>query len=209
MTTFSRRQFFLQSTPLGAVLGIAVFGIFLALAPLTSHANPVITSVSPIDTNEVQTITIDGSGFGTLNNNGLGISISTYPYTGDTAYLRLTEITPSGHLNLGWSDGSSVDSITAIIDSWTDSQIVLGGFAGNWNGATWYNLVAGDTIYVDLWNTSDTVNSAAYYASEYDFAMKVTPTPTPEPSSILLAGTGIFLLALVVMRKQLAVFSQL
>src|ERR1700687_6065999 len=87
------------------------------VAPLTSLAvaqAPHITSLSMVSAQQFQTITINGTGFGTLQ-----------PYTGDSNYISFGDSTHA------WEAGYAPDGNTQglIVNSWTDSQIVLGGFS--------------------------------------------------------------------------------
>jgi len=114
-----------------------------ALSSLPCNAAPTITSVSAISTLQLQTIVISGSGFGTQS-----------PYTGNSAYIALFDLTnccwQAG--NVGSLEGAfENDSVTLIVESWTDSQIVLGGFSGSFGQNSFgetpsgsFNLRVGD-----------------------------------------------------------------
>ena len=97
---------------------------------------PKITSVSKITTAEKQTITITGTGFGTHS-----------AYTGTTKFISLYDSTKK------WEAGFSpdLDTVTLIVNSWTDTKIVLGGFAGKW-GTQNFTLAVGNKEDVKVWN---------------------------------------------------------
>src|SRR5690349_5904878 len=107
-------------------------GIMYAKCPLPCHAAPIITSVSQSSTQQVQTIVISGSGFGTQT-----------AYTGDSFYIVFLENSKGvGPLasrvpappGLNGCGGISFinDAVGLIVYSWTGSSIVLGGFSGAW-----------------------------------------------------------------------------
>jgi hypothetical protein len=89
---------------------IAIFAAVPAVAQ-----KPTITSISKIVAQQqYQTITITGSNFGNLA-----------PYSGDSDYIIYSDYTT------GWECGyaPSGNYCGLIVNSWTDSQIVLGGFS--------------------------------------------------------------------------------
>lgn len=92
-------------------------------------ATPKITSVSKITTAQHQTITIKGTGFGTF-----------HAYAGDSPFIWLREL-HSGcpHGGVCWEAGYSpdVDTVTLIINKWTNTEIVLGGFGSAWGRYDW------------------------------------------------------------------------
>jgi hypothetical protein len=106
-------------------------------------ASPKITSVSKITTAQHQTITIKGTGFGTF-----------HAYTGNSRFIWLRELPPSGNANqVQWEAGYSPDgdTVTLIVKSWSNTQIVLGGFAGKW-GTQNFTLKKGDVEQIRVWN---------------------------------------------------------
>jgi triacylglycerol esterase/lipase EstA (alpha/beta hydrolase family) len=104
---------------------------------------PIIKSVSDISTQQTQTITISGSGFGTSS-----------PYSGDSNYIAVgnnTQVWQAGYTGpcnscAYGTCGYCYDTYSLIVNSWTDSQIVLGGFTG---GGTLNN---GDSIQIVVGN---------------------------------------------------------
>jgi len=140
---------------------------------------PNITSVSEITMQQYQTITIQGSGFGT----------QAAPYTGDSPYIQLNDLTKvwqAGHTICGCITD---DWVTLIVSSWTDSQITLGGFSGKWG---WYNwtLDSGDKITIGVSNPQSGLGPAL-----------ISTTVAPEPSSLILLGGGILGLVGVIRKK--------
>jgi hypothetical protein len=99
---------------------------------------PVISCISEVLPEQTQTITISGSGFGAQS-----------PYTGDSPYIRVSDVTK------GWNAGSTLDDppdfVTLVVQSWTDSQIVIGGFAGDYGQNDW-TLSTGDDVSFQVWN---------------------------------------------------------
>jgi hypothetical protein len=106
---------------------------------------PHITSVSTITTAQHQTITIKGTGFGT-----------TKPYTGDSNFIWARELhsgCPYG--GVCWEGGykKDGDTVTLIVKSWTNTEIVLGGFAGAWNQKGYdFTLHKGYKEQIRVWN---------------------------------------------------------
>lgn len=108
------------------------------LIPAMVSASPVITLISPILSQETQTIVITGSGFGTMK-----------PYNGDSSYIKIRDITAN------WNAGSSLDAendyVTLNITSWTDTQITISGFAGSYGSGRW-KLNDKDVVSIQIWN---------------------------------------------------------
>jgi hypothetical protein len=105
-----------------------------------------------------QTIRIEGSGFG-----------QHAPYTGCTSFIELADLT--GAWNAGWQEPGSPysDNITLMIVSWTDSEIVVGGLAGDYGavfdaGGSHYdwNLKSGDQVRIRIWNAQTSSGPAVF-----------------------------------------------
>ncbi|MGA2102403.1 MAG: Ig-like domain-containing protein [Candidatus Sulfotelmatobacter sp.] len=112
---------------------VAAASLVAAQSPATT---PKITSVSKITTAQHQTITITGTGFGTHS-----------AYTGTTKFISLYDSTKK------WEAGFSpdLDTVTLIVNSWTNTKITLGGFAGKW-GTQNFTLAVGDKEDIKIWN---------------------------------------------------------
>jgi hypothetical protein len=150
-----------------ATLLICLAVITLAVCPL--QAQPTITSVSKITTAQYQTITIRGSGFGTQA-----------PYTGDSDFISLEDQTASPDWQAGYSPYN--DTVTLIVNSWTDHKIVLGGFSGAW-GTYNYTLTIGDSEQVEVWNAQTGEGPATVYVTISAEKTTTTLTSSPNPSS--------------------------
>jgi Bacterial Ig-like domain (group 3) len=154
-----------------AMLLVCLAGITSALCPLPCQAqSPTITSVSKITTAQFQTITIKGSGFGTMS-----------PYTGDSAFISLEDQTA----NPGWQAGYSPfnDTVTLIVNSWQDHKITLGGFSGAW-GTHNYTLAIGDSEQVEVWNAQTGEGPAIVYVTVVGETTTITLTSSPNPSTL-------------------------
>jgi TonB family protein len=101
-------------------------------------AAPVINEVSAVSPQQLQTITILGSGFG-----------SKAPYVGDCDCIRVSDITRNW--NAGWSKDPGTDKITLAISTWTDKEISISGFAGDY-GDGQNRIEPNDEISVEVWN---------------------------------------------------------
>lgn len=117
------------------LLGI-VAAASLAIAQVEPDTTPKITSVSKVTTAKHQTITITGTGFGTHAH-----------YTGNSNYISFYDQTK------GWEAGYKPDgdTVTLIVNSWTNTKITLGGFAGLW-GTHNFTLGKGNKEKIRIWN---------------------------------------------------------
>jgi len=100
---------------------------------------PLITSVSRIEPKPDQTIVIKGRGFGT----------HCYYANQDTPFLAIRD------KSTRWAAGRIVpenwDEVTLNVASWTDSEIVVTGFAGAY-GSHWWKLKSGDEVEIVVYN---------------------------------------------------------
>ncbi len=133
------------------VTGFLVTGLTAAYA----DTRPAITSWSPnpISISEDQTITFNGSGFGTGGPAG---------FTGDSSIFEFQDLTQ------GWNAGDSNISttITVKFGTWSDTQVTIDGFAGAF-GQGGFVLKAGDQLNVafanpqtGLWGSAQATVSA-------------------------------------------------
>lgn len=120
----------------------------LALAP--SSGRPAITSVSAIQATANQVIIIKGHSLG----------IHTYYANGDTPFIAIRDQTAR------WAAGRTIpenwDEVTLNVASWSDSEIVVTGFAGAY-GQHWWQLNSGDEIEVAIWNPQTRQGPALYH----------------------------------------------
>jgi hypothetical protein len=114
----------------------------------TSTSAPVITSVSQILPQKMQTITITGSGFGTMA-----------PYTGNSDYIKIVDNSAIPIWTAGYNPMSN--SVWLSIGSWSDSQIIITGFAGSYGSNNWV-LKSGDQIIVSVWNAQTGMGPDTY-----------------------------------------------
>lgn len=110
--------------------------------------NPVITSVSFSGSGAATHITISGHGF--------GAAPTGVPGTGNTPFLNFVQYnvkTPMQY-NYPWGAGWAAQGIsdTATLDytSWTDTQIVVSGFAGAY-GTNGFVTLKHDPYFIWLW----------------------------------------------------------
>lgn len=146
------------------VLGtsLCIFIIFIVtFAFQIAHAqtDSSITSVSDITSNQHQTITITGSGFG-----------NQMPYTNqDSKYIEIQDKTKN------WNAGNSnnpANLVTLDVSKWIDSEIVITGFDGSYGGD--WSLQYGDTVNVYVWNSP--TNKWLQYATTVSLDKNTIPT---------------------------------
>jgi len=100
-----------------------------------SSVPPQATGLSAIAVQALPPITLNGGGFGLLPQ-GL-------PYTGNTNYLKITDVTQN------WSAGYTGNPCTVSISNWASNEIEL---VANVNQNGQCPLAAGDQINIQLWN---------------------------------------------------------
>ena len=105
---------------------------------------PQVSTVSPVLTVPDQTITIQGTCFGThapVNKN-------------DTQYfgikMRYQTTTNSSVWNACYTNDNPADSVTCTVTSWTDTTIVFSGFSGAYGGG--WSVNKGDLMLFEVWN---------------------------------------------------------
>ncbi|HMK95064.1 MAG TPA: hypothetical protein VK536_06635 [Candidatus Limnocylindrales bacterium] len=143
------------------------FGSAQSVTSLGSPGAPTISSVSQIVATLSQTITIQGSGFGDVQPQLLDLGDGSVDTVGGgntpTMYV-LDENTNSGGWQAGIQKNSTWgwDSIGIVLVSWSDTEIVLGGFGSALDvaGGQWV-ISPGDPILVDV----QTVNGEANYTT--------------------------------------------
>ncbi len=140
----------------------AVLGIFILRArgngpPIsttdhpssTDDSRPEIASVTPILPQARQRIVIQG--------HGLGVHVA-YAHS-DSPYLAIRDDTAH------WAAGRLVphnwDEVMVDVESWTDDQIVISGFSGDYGKKGW-KLTEGDELEIAVWNPQNSVGPARY-----------------------------------------------
>ena len=113
---------------LGVIALVAVSGCLSQAA----SGNPQITSVQFSGSSGNYTLTVNGSGFGTLP--------SSLPFSGDSSYFRIADAAQLGFGEWGYSG----DALGLAYQSWSDTQIQVSGFGGQ----------PGDAIVLAAWNPS-------------------------------------------------------
>jgi uncharacterized repeat protein (TIGR03803 family) len=151
------------------------FGNVFELNPTEAAQKPTITSVSTISAAQYQTITINGSGFGIHQ-----------PYAGDSDSIVFNDVTGS------WQAGytPSGNCVTLIVNSWTDSQIVLGGFSGCYGGS--FVLHANDKISIGVWNAQTGLGPGTKKTTvglKTTTTLASSPNPSTEGETVIFAAT--------------------
>lgn len=103
----------------------------------SSSESPPITitniNVGPVGSGNL-TMSIQGAGFG-----------GNFPFNGTSPFLRITNVTEH------WEAGYTGDKVTVDVESWTDTNILINGFAG-WLNSLDYKFQAGDQLEVLIEN---------------------------------------------------------
>jgi hypothetical protein len=124
-------------------------------------SGPSISSVSQIVAADSQTIYIYGSGFGNTPPQTVGVgdgSVDTYACNVNTPSLAIWDNSGANH---NWSAGrescTNFDSIGIMIASWSDSEIVLGGFGSalSATGTGTWNISPGDSLTINVWGPNN------------------------------------------------------
>jgi DNA-binding winged helix-turn-helix (wHTH) protein len=117
--------------------------------PRTVDGMPIISSVSSILPRPTQKIVIRGRGF------GLHVRYSDT----DSPYLALRDETAD------WAAGRIIpqnwDEVKLDVSSWTDDEIVISGFSGDYGQKNW-RLSAGDQVMVSVWNPQSRLGPSTY-----------------------------------------------
>jgi hypothetical protein len=135
----------------------------IAAASLAVAQSPKITSVSKVSAQQYQTIVITGSGFGTQQ-----------PYTGDSPYIAFDDITRA------WQGGAPGNTVTLIVTSWEDSQIVIGGFSGAF---AQFRLDIGDHVSLWVFNAQSGTGPARKNSKVTVLATTTDLMSSPNPSA--------------------------
>ena len=120
--------------------------------PATTNVEyaPRIDSVTAILPQARQKIVITGRGF------GLHVP---YVHT-DSPYLAIRD------LSRDWSAGRMIpqnsDEVMVDVENWTDTEIVLSGFSGDYGVKGW-TLAAGDKLEIAVWNPQSGVGPGLFH----------------------------------------------
>jgi DNA-binding winged helix-turn-helix (wHTH) protein len=120
--------------------------------PTNRDGVPKISFVSPILPQARQKIVIRGDGF------GLHVRFART----DSPYLAIGDETKK------WAAGRLVpqnwDEVMLDVESWTDNEIVLAGFSGDYGKEGW-ELAEGDKVVVRVWNPQTGFGPAQVFAT--------------------------------------------
>lgn len=131
--------------------GPGQFAFFDGTAQPSAKAEsvPEIATVTPILPQPRQRIVIKGRGF------GLHV-----PYARtDSPYLAIRDKT--AHWSAGRTIPQNWDEVMVDVEGWTDTEIVLSGFSGEYGRNGW-SLTSGDLLEIAVWNPQSGVGPAIY-----------------------------------------------
>jgi hypothetical protein len=123
-------------------------------------------NVPPRIANEPSIRNVDFSGSGrhlhiTITGSDFGAAPHALPFTGDLNFFSFTdsrihfETNPSLFGAGGSYFGLGSNAVTLVYTSWTDTKIVISGFAGAYSHHGWV-VEKGDPVNFVVWNTGDT-----------------------------------------------------
>jgi len=115
---------------------------------------PLITSITRSGTGATLTLTITGSGFGSAPS-GIGDNFSS-PYFVFTDYNAQLPGTDGFPWNGGFCGANDCNAVLVNMTSWSDTQIVMGGF-GDMYGNDWV-VNPHDAFCVGVWSSQSTSN---------------------------------------------------
>ena len=105
---------------------------------LSARGGPSISTVSAIIAAQQQNIVIRGTGFGTH-----------LAFSGDSKEFQISDLTRGWNAgNDRWPGGG--DWVTVDVKKWTNTEIVVSGFGGDYDGG--WSLANGDKVEIDVWN---------------------------------------------------------
>jgi hypothetical protein len=116
-------------------------GKIAAWSGYVSPVHPVISSVVFSGSGVNLGITVNGSGF--------GAAPPGIPGKGDTPCFQFTHL--SGAWHAGYVGNGQTDTVGLNYTSWTDTQIVISGFTGNFITGG-FVVAPGDVLSVTLWD---------------------------------------------------------
>jgi hypothetical protein len=178
----------------GFIVSLLCFSPFLVLTNtvfVNAVAHPVINSVSPISATRLQTIVISGSGFGDTQPRVMNLSDGSVVTLvgGTTPVIRIYDVEGWDSWEAGCEDSQWVPGglIGVYLTSWSDTEIVLGGFGTdlNVNGQEPRNIKAGDPLIVNV----QTANGQAAYAATV-VSSQSEPTPKPKEAPPVISSVS-------------------
>ena len=137
-----------------------------------------ITSATPdCGPNKIRPLRSPAAGFGVQA-----------PYTGDLPFILFSDVTQ------GWSAGCQgqpcgQDTISLVVTSWTDTQIVLGGFAGAY-GLGSYTIQPGDQFNIQVWNAPTGSGPASIAITAPPVITSVSAFSLAQNETITINGSG-------------------
>jgi hypothetical protein len=170
-----------------SLLCFSLFLVFTNTVFVNAAACPVINSVSPISATRQQTIVISGSGFGDTQPRVMNLSDGSVVTLvgGITPVLRIYDVEGWDSWEAGCEDSQWVPGglIGVYLTSWSDTEIVLGGFGIdlNVNGQEPRNIKTGDPLIVNVQTAN---GQTAYAATVVSSQSESTPKPKEAPPVI-------------------------
>ena len=156
----------------------------------STGAPPKISSVSPIAATRLQTITIQGSGFGNIAPQTVSLGDGSVD-TIDGGSTPSMQIRDNSLIN-GWTAGYGGNGVGVILVSWSDTKIVLGGFGSalSTTGQGEWNLMPGDPIQI-LVKVSEEVASYSTHVAGSQEKTSSTNGPVPVITSVSPISTAV------------------
>ena len=184
----------------------------IAVSNVAGAEGPVISEVSPITDERLQTITIRGTGFGDvqpqvsyLSDGSVSmVGSSDSPGAGGTPVMRVQNLPMIGeYWQAGVSDLVSMGScvIGIFLAKWSDTEIILGGFGDGLVRCSQWNLNVGDQMRFTVittegytaYRTTTIAGSGTPPPTSSDEApviTSVTPITATRLQTIVITGSG-------------------
>jgi len=176
-----------------AILCFSMLVVFSKTSSAKAELGPTIFSVTPISSDRLQTVTIQGSGFGNIEPQLLDLgdgSVDTI-WGGSTPSIvvydkrNLLSAGAAGNWS-GFTNGPP-DLIGVVLVSWTDTQIIIGGFgSGLGSRFSWNQVLPGDALQIQIQTASGLTIYNTIAVSSQSNQTTVTDSNTSSDSNTTL-----------------------
>ncbi len=142
--------------------------------------------VTPIHISSVQASGSGSSLHVVVTGAGFGAAPVAMPYTGDTDYFKFTDTTAGW--DAGYNAPGNPNRVTLKYQSWSDTQIVIDGFAGRYADPTFYNFTYSPGDGIGVWVKSQSSDTFASWPPAPSCVNGVCSTSIPLDAYLNNAG---------------------